>query len=165
MNNVSPEIKVTPAGPERLDDIKPLWQALLDHHAFIAPETGIVRPMEESWSRRRACYEAWLKEEGSFLLLAQIEDRLVGYAFVRIGPAPATWQTADRIAELETLSILPRFRNRGVGKVLMEEVYSRLKQAGFRELMATVVSTNTGAIRFYESQGFNPRTVTLWRHL
>ena len=47
------------------------------------PDFGSVRADDESWGRRRAQYERWLADEGSFALLARRDGRAIGYAFVR----------------------------------------------------------------------------------
>ncbi len=47
----------------------------------------------------------------------------VGYAFVTVGPGYASWATGDRLAELETLSVLPEHRGSGLGAALLDTVY------------------------------------------
>jgi ribosomal protein S18 acetylase RimI-like enzyme len=78
----------------------------------------------------------------------------VGYAFVTIGPGYASWDTGDRLAELETLSVLPWHRGDGIGSALLDVVWARLSESGVRDLVITTAETNIDSRRFYERHGF-----------
>lgn len=140
-----------------LDALEPLWNALQDHHAEIAPAFGPGTPKRtpaDSWRIRRGKYERWLEDPDTFFAIAELEGEPVGYAFVTIGPALASLETGERIAELETLSVLPERRGAGVGEALIEAVWDRLAALGVDELQITTTVTNVDAHRFYERQGF-----------
>jgi len=154
------DVQIFRAGRERLDEIGPLWKALHTYHASVASQLGEMRPLDESWFRRRANYETWLNETGAFMLIAEKDNKPVGYAFIHLKEGSVTWQTADCVAELETLSVLPEFRNLGIGSALMKAIYSELRTEGARELSVSVVSTNVKAIHFYERQGLIPKLVS-----
>jgi GNAT superfamily N-acetyltransferase len=139
-----------------LELLEPLWGALQEHHAAVLPKlaSGLpARSAAESWPRRRARYEAWLADGESFFLLAEHEGRAVGYAFVTVGPALAGWVTG-RLAELETLSVLPGWRGGGVGTRLLDAVWERLAERGIEEMTITATVGNAGSHRFYERHGF-----------
>jgi ribosomal protein S18 acetylase RimI-like enzyme len=55
------------------------------------------------------------------VLVAQDGRRAVGYALVHMRGAEETWATGERIAELETLTVLPG--SRGLGRALVNEAY------------------------------------------
>ena len=102
--------RIVRAGLERVDDLRPLWQSLHAHHAEVAPQLaalGGVRTPAESWGRRRALYEDWLSEPDAFALIAEADSVPVGYALVHMRGPEETWSTPDRIAEIETLTVLP----------------------------------------------------------
>jgi ribosomal protein S18 acetylase RimI-like enzyme len=61
-----------------------------------------------------------------------------------------TWATKERIAELETLTVLPGHRGRGIGRALVEGVHRRLDSIGVSEIAVSVISSNREAVRFYE---------------
>ena len=148
----------------RLDEgdielVEPLWNALREHHASVAPELGPPRPRGESWLRRRAEYEGWLRTAG-FMLVAECSDELVGYAMVHLRDGSATWPLSEHAGELETLSVLPEHRGKGVGSLLLDAVRSQLNALGATELSLHVVASSDDARRFYERHGFT--TVTLW---
>jgi GNAT superfamily N-acetyltransferase len=142
---------------ERLDAVEPLWNALQEHHSKLIPNLGGSAPKREladSWRRRRAKYERWLQDPESFFVVAEDGDRPIGYAFVTVGSGYAAWQTGDRLAELETLSVIPERRGDGVGTALLESVWERLAEIGVEDLAITAAKTNIDSHRFYERHGF-----------
>ncbi len=151
---------VVPAGLERLDALGPLWKALQAHHASVAPQFGPIRPPEESWARRRHLYEAWLEAGEAFVLIAEEHGDPIGYAFVHLGRGSATWATADCVAELETLSVLPDARGRGVGGALMAAMLTELRRRNVADWRVGVVATNHDAVHFYERYGVVPTMVS-----
>jgi hypothetical protein len=89
-------IIVVRAGSERIGDLQPLWESLHEHHAAVAPhltDLGPVRSPRDSWEVRRELYEEWLAEPDAFVLIAQDDQRAVGYAVIHMrGRRPLTSQ-------------------------------------------------------------------------
>lgn len=142
----------------QLHAVEPLWNALQQHHSKLTPNLGGSAPkreLEESWRRRRAKYERWLEDPETFFVIAESRDRPIGYAFVTVGSGYAAWQTGDRLAELETLSVLPEHRGAGVGTALLESVWERLVEMGVEDLAITAAKSNLDSHRFYERHGFD----------
>ncbi|MBC5825066.1 MAG: GNAT family N-acetyltransferase [Candidatus Eremiobacteraeota bacterium] len=154
------KIRIVRAGLERLDDVEPLWRALRDHHADIAATLVPVRSAEESWRRRRAEYTEWLSDSSATILFAE-EDAPVGYLMLHMMPGPPSWAIGDRIAEVETLSILPAARDHGVGKLLMAAARREARERGATTLSVALLHTNEGARRFYEREGFHSFYLTM----
>jgi GNAT superfamily N-acetyltransferase len=154
-------IEITRGRDELLDEIRPLWLALRDHHHGVAPDFGPVRADDDSWARRRAQYERWLADERSFFLLARSDGDTVGYAFVRTEPVESpTWQKDGVGCVLETLSLLPDARGSGLGAQLVELVREEVARQGYRQLTLTAVASNLRSIAFYEREGFTPAFLT-----
>ena len=112
------DLAIVRVGPERLDDLEPLWTELSRHHAKVAPELtriGPLRASTDSWRIRRELYEAWLAERGSFALLAEHDRRPVGYAVVHLRGPEETLAT-EQIGVLESLSVLAGERGRGIAR-------------------------------------------------
>jgi GNAT superfamily N-acetyltransferase len=161
------DVTITRAGSERIDDLEPLWAALQQHHAFVAPTlAGLpARSVQDSWRRRRAKYEAWLSEPDAFVLLAERFGQEVGYALVTVGEPYQGWGSAERVAQVETLAVLDAERGRGLGTQLMDAVERELAQAGIHELRLAVVPPNSDALRFYARRGLEPVAVTFFGRL
>jgi GNAT superfamily N-acetyltransferase len=156
------DVEITRGGIELLDQIRPLWLALRNHHNKIAPDLGPIREDDESWRRRRAQYEAWLADPRAFFLLARRQHRAVGYAFVRVEALGSpTWAGDGDAADLETLSLLPEARGTGVGARLIALVREEVERQGYAQLSLTAVATNHDALRFYEREGFTPTFIVL----
>jgi ribosomal protein S18 acetylase RimI-like enzyme len=135
-----------------IDAVRPLWLDLLEHHRSVTPQMTVRAP-EDSWQRRRAEYERWLADPGSFAVLAEQDGEPLGYALVHVTDGDDTWDTGDRLAELESLSVAPAARGRGVGTALLDAVDEELERLGVTDLFLGVVASNTDAVRFYERRG------------
>jgi GNAT superfamily N-acetyltransferase len=145
-----------------LDELELLWNALQEHHSSILPSLGDGAPsrdLDGAWRRRRAKYEAWLDAPDTFFVVAETGGAPVGYAFVTVGAGYASWATGDRLAELETLSVLPEHRGTGLGAALLDAVWERLDRPGVDEMAITTAVANVDSHRFYERNGFQQRFV------
>jgi GNAT superfamily N-acetyltransferase len=109
---------------------------------------------------RRELYEEWLSEPHAFVLLAEVEGEPIGYALVHLRGPEETWETGERIGVLETLTVQPDERGRGIGSALFECIYAELRRLGVTELQVAVISKNAAALRFYERHGLLPFTVS-----
>jgi ribosomal protein S18 acetylase RimI-like enzyme len=147
-------------GAEVIDELRPLWLAMVHHHATVAPELGPVRDDEDSWARRRAHYERQLARPGAFVLLARTGGRAVGYALVTIEDASPTWSDPESWAEIDSLSVLPDARGEGLGQRLLDRVQA---EVGDMELRLYAVADNADALRFYEREGFETFIVVMRR--
>jgi ribosomal protein S18 acetylase RimI-like enzyme len=124
---------------------------------------------EPSWRARRAMYERLLAEpHGSFLLLAERGEDLVGYAMVAVEPVDGswlqdTWRTGPLFAEIETMAVTAAARGQGAGGRLLERIDEELGRAGIRDVLVGAFAANAGAIRLYERHGFRPAWTYLTR--
>jgi ribosomal protein S18 acetylase RimI-like enzyme len=156
------------AGPDAIDRVAPLWLALHQHHRAVGGERlGPYVDDERSWAARRELYAAVLAK-GGFLLLAERDAELIGYAAVAVSPAgetltPDTWATGDRLAEVETLYVVPGARGDGVGSALLDRIDAELAAAGVDDVMIGAIVTNVDAIRLYERRGFRPAWLYMLR--
>lgn len=145
---------------EELAALEPVWNALQAHHVEVTPDLGSRTPkraLADSWRIRRSKYERWLGDPDTFFVVAETDGEPVGYAFVTIGLPYAGWATGDRLAELETLSVLADRRGEGVGAALIGAAWKRLAEIGVDDMAITTTVTNVDAQRFYEREGFSQR--------
>jgi len=149
---------------QRLDELEPLWAALYQHQASLTAHLDDrARPLAESWRSRRALEQQWLEEApDSFVLGAELDGRLAGYAFVRIldEEVAVSWSVSSPHADLTTLSVLPELRGRGIGGMLMKAVHDELRRLGVGDLTIGVITTNSDAMRLYEREGAVPFLTT-----
>ena len=94
-----------------------------------------------------------------WLLIAERDGSPVGFAFFRVCEGDLSFETDERMGELEALSVEPELRRWGVGSLLMEGVEQRLTAADIEFIGLAVVSGNADALRFYERWGIVPSQV------
>jgi ribosomal protein S18 acetylase RimI-like enzyme len=149
------------ADPARLDDVAPLWKAMVEHHRVLTAGELPVRSPDEAWRRRRLEYDAWLSGGRAWLLLAVDEaspqQAPDGYAVVRLAESGSTWDLGEAVGDLESLAVAAHARGRGIGTKLIAAARELLRERGVDYWSVTVAAGNAGAIRLYEREGFGPR--------
>ena len=81
-----------------------------------------------------------LAKPDTLLLVATVDDAVVGYGFAHVVPVgktwiPDTWATATRIGEIESLSVLPQYRGGGLGSELLRRLEEHLAEQGMPDLI------------------------------
>jgi GNAT superfamily N-acetyltransferase len=133
-----------------------------EYHASVVGEARDVAPFrgaDDSWRRRRSDYERWMHAGDAWLLIAEREGSPVGFAFFRVRESDWSFETNERMGELEALSVEPELRRWGIGSLLMEEVDRRLAAAGVAFIALAVIAGNDDALRFYRRWGIVPSHV------
>jgi ribosomal protein S18 acetylase RimI-like enzyme len=74
-----------------------------------------------------------------------------------------TWITGERIAELESISVLPEHRGAGIGSALFGALDRELEARGIEDVVIGALPGNEGAIRMYERRGYRPTWLYLSR--
>jgi ribosomal protein S18 acetylase RimI-like enzyme len=155
-------------GVADLELVEPLWVAVHAQHQQAMPELRPYVSDVTTWRERRSLYDRLFAEHDPILLFGRHEERLAGYALGYTMPASATWladtwSTGERIGEVESLSVLPEYRGRGLGSRLLEELHEGLRQQGARDLILGALAGNTDAIRLYRRHGYRPTWLYLSR--
>jgi len=148
-------ITIEQLDPVDIDEIAPLWDALLDHVAALPEALVPVRPSDESWElERKEMLEALAGD--AFTLVARRGGEAVGYLFVRLeGPDPV-WYTGATHAELAHLCVAEDKRGNGVGSALMDAMDAELERRGVEDVEIGVDAGNDMAVRLYEGRGYRP---------
>jgi ribosomal protein S18 acetylase RimI-like enzyme len=141
--------------------LEPLWVGVHHRHAEAMPELAPYVDDRQTWAARSALYAELLGKPDTILLLATADGELVGYGLAHVMPArdtwvADTWQTGDRIGEIESLAVLPSHRGHGIGTQLLTGLESELQAIGVRDLIIGVLPGNEAAIRLYQRHGFRP---------
>jgi ribosomal protein S18 acetylase RimI-like enzyme len=162
----APEVRVATAADLHL--VEPLWIAVHHRHAETMPELAPFVGDDESWAVRKALYEELLVKPDTLLLLAFDGSAAIGYGLAHVMAVedswiPDTWQTGQRIGEVESLSVLPEYRGSGLGSVLLDRLEAHLRARGARDLILGVLPGNDDAIRLYQRRGYQPTWLYLSR--
>jgi ribosomal protein S18 acetylase RimI-like enzyme len=144
-----------------LDSLAPLWIAVHHRHVETMPELGPYVSDDETWHQRRKLYVELLAKPDTLLLLASVADELIGYGLAHVMAVsetwiPDTWQTGERIGEIESLSVLPAYRGSGLGSQLVDRLETHLRDRGVDDFVLGALPGNRDAIRLYERRGYRP---------
>jgi ribosomal protein S18 acetylase RimI-like enzyme len=151
-----------------ISSLEPLWVAVHHVHRASMPELAPYVSDEETWREHRALYAELFRKPETFLFLARARGELVGYALGHVlGSAESwwsdTWQTRERVGELESISVLPDHRGAGIGSALLDAVEAEFARIGVDDQVIGVLPGNVEAIRLYERRGFRPTWLYLSR--
>lgn len=83
------------------------------------------------------------------VFVAEADGHVIGYAMTGL----ARERVRQYEGELYGIYILPEYHGRGIGRRLMTEAASHLRQQGLTSLFVVVFGQNTAARRFYETLG------------
>jgi ribosomal protein S18 acetylase RimI-like enzyme len=148
--------------------LEPLWVSVHHHHAEVMPDLAPYVDDRQTWAVRSQLYAELLAKPDTVLLLASADGAVIGYGLAHVSPAGGTWvadtwQTGDRIGEIESLAVQPGYRGQGIGSRLLTALTAELATAGVRDLVLGVLPANDAAIRLYQRQGFRPTWTYLSR--
>ncbi len=115
---------------------------MADLDAVVAIEQAVF---PAPWTRRM--FEESLCGPGAAFVVAHIDQRIVGYALVRI--------IADE-AELLTIAVALNAQRQGIGDRLMQWVIAQAQAARATMLYLEVRVSNAAAQRLYQRCGFAP---------
>jgi GNAT superfamily N-acetyltransferase len=151
-----------------IPSLEPLWVAVHRVHEASMPELSPYVTEAETWRERRALYERIFLDPETFVFLARIGGELVGYALGRVTRPEEdwwsdTWRIRGRVGELESVSVLPAQRGRGVGTALMDAVDAEFARLGIHDQILGALPGNVDALRVYERRGFRPTWIYLSR--
>jgi [ribosomal protein S18]-alanine N-acetyltransferase len=99
----------------------------------------------------RSEFRFLLTSSRTIRIVAEDDAFLAGFAIVQTGRL-----RGRRIDHLVTIDVAPAFRRHGIGRMLMDEILTRLITAGADLLRLEVAVNNAEALAFYSNLGFDP---------
>jgi len=141
---------------------------MADIDGLVASITGLFaedsvrdRLRNPAWPQAHAADDETenLAQPDMLVLLAERDGFVIGHLTGGFYAASAMW-TAPR-AHLISMHVMAECRGQHVGAQLVEHFRSWAKEKGAVQLRVTAYTANTGAIRFYQRQGFAPLETTL----
>ncbi len=133
---------------EQMDSIKPLWEALNEHHE--AKSIHFKKRFQNfSFENRK---EALLNKEKLYILTAKDKEKLIGYCISA---------KTDQEGEIESLYVEPEYRKSGIGKQFMRDSIYWLEKENVDEIFIKVAAGNEQVVDFYRNYGFEISTLKL----
>jgi GNAT superfamily N-acetyltransferase len=131
---------------------------------LFAEDAGTRDPtLSQDWPRLHAAdsYRAAFDDELKLVLVADDGGSVVGHLLGSLGEASDI--RPIRVATLVSMYVMPTHRSAGAGAKLVAAFREWAGAAGADRLAVSAYAANDGAIRFYQRQGFLPRTLLLER--
>lgn len=115
-------------------------------HLFQKPR-GPVREHDYYWGL--------IADENVGLFVAEVDEMLVGFVQAVIRGAPEIPVLVPRrYAVVDSIGVKSEFRNRGIGRMLMDTVHEWAIARGVTSVELNVYEFNKAAIAFYRSLGY-----------
>lgn len=109
----------------------------------IAPCADIEKTVLDSWSEAQLTEE--FENENAYNFTAELNGEICGFSSFHL--------ICDE-ASLNTISVKEGFRNKGIGRQLLQLCIKQLTQNGAEKIFLEVRSLNSSAIALYKSLGF-----------
>jgi GNAT superfamily N-acetyltransferase len=129
------------------------WRAA---YADLLPPQVLARATEERARAEWAAAVTAPPSPGHRVLVAQEQDRVVGFA--AFGPAEPAGEgdPATGAGEIHTLLVEPRWGRRGHGSRLLAAIVDHLRADGAGRALVWVAAGDVASARFYASAGWEP---------
>ena len=152
------DITIRPADAGDRDSVR----ALYEHK--ITAEVSYDSDVKADWADSQEAeelYEKIITQDGKIGFLAQTNEDIVG--LVVIFKANISVHESQ-YWKVQSISVAPEYRTKGVGTMLMEHAMAYMKEQGGERVVLEVASDNP-AVNFYEKLGFTDLSKLLERKL
>jgi ribosomal protein S18 acetylase RimI-like enzyme len=154
------EITIRQAQPEEADAL-----AELHYAAWKAGYQGVMPDEVMQSLKLDEFYPRWryrLSPAGAAHRILVAEQRGVLAGFITFGSGRESMQLPDAYHEIYTLYVHPSAWHQGIGRRLMNSVFSKLHQEGVEGCFLWVLKTNHAARMFYERMGMKLHEQERW---
>ncbi|MFE6622224.1 GNAT family N-acetyltransferase [Streptomyces sp. NPDC057740] len=130
--------------------------------ALFAEDAGTRDPsINVDWPREHGPqrFAAGIADPNRLLLVADRDGDVLAHLTGVVGEAST--MKPVKVATLVSMYVRPEYRGDRIGGRLIGEFLAWARAAGAGQAEVTAYSSNTGAIRFYERNGFTSQSVTL----
>jgi ribosomal protein S18 acetylase RimI-like enzyme len=100
-------------------------------------------------------FQQSIKSDNSATIIAEIDDKIVGYASVEVREQPAFYKIKE-IGSISALMVAEKYRRRGIGSRVMEEAKRYFRRHGVKYYTFFTAVANEPAIRLYKKLGITP---------
>jgi ribosomal protein S18 acetylase RimI-like enzyme len=157
------DVEIRAATDDDFEAMVELDQASAEHHAAIDPVAWEVpdRAGSAEFLRRRRA-----EDPGRETLVATVEGRVVGMVEIAIVTPGLPGGAMRRVPSADVgIAVLPQFRNRGIGKQLMQAAETWAREHGAERMILDLSAANEGARRLYKRLGYEVYGLQMRRSL
>lgn len=132
-------------------DLKEFARLRFEAHKYSAQFDRDVVVSDDTLSRLEELTKKEFEDPRIVYLVARERDRMIGIGILSLAVG------VDKSAFLGELFVEEKYRGRGVGRKLLDEVIKVVKNRGFKNLELTVATNNKAAQKLYLELGFKPK--------
>lgn len=103
-----------------------------------------------------------LNDSSSLCLIAEDEGKRIGY--LAAGPKEIDYRKS-KYFEIQNMGVVPGYRSKGIGKLLMEKCFEWARVQGFQKAFVNAYIKNQEAAHFYKKNGFEEIDISLERNI
>lgn len=146
------DVKIRQAVPDDYNDLLPLFDQIDSLHRENLPE---IFKKPEGSPRGKQYYLDLLSQEDLSFIIAEENDRLIGFAHIVIRDTPSIEVLVQRrYAVIDSTVVDIEHQGKGVGRELMEAAQNWASSRGAESVELNVYEFNKGAIAFYKGLGY-----------
>lgn len=109
---------------------------------------------EDGWQFIEPFIDTRFDEENSGVIVAVIENEIVGFAVVQyIVKQESPFYKERRYFHIEEFGVEEKYRRKGIGTAIIDFAKEDAKKHGFQRIELDMWEFNDGALAFYESAG------------
>jgi GNAT superfamily N-acetyltransferase len=150
---IATELVIRPVTPDDLEVLIDIYLDTAIHHAAIDPEVWRVPTREEVAERLRPRVHG--RGATSEYVMAVVDGEMAGSGSVHLEDPPTAGNMLRGVPTAEFgVSVLERFRGRGIGRALIEHLEAWAADHGAERMILNVSAANAGAIRLYHELGY-----------
>ena len=141
-------MEITQLEESNLLEIKPLWEQLNEFHKQKSHSFKNYYARFTFEERMKSIHE----KESFAVFIAKHDEEIVGYTIV---------SCEKDLGEIDSIFIIPKLRNSGLGKELIEKAEEWLSEQNAKRTVISVSDGNEAVLPFYQSLGYLPRLTIL----
>ena len=136
-----------------------------DYKTFLEDFYGLIVKLEcgRHFDENHSQHVDWLErrirhllEFGKAICLYDADAKPVGFIFIEFDPGLSNVRCFGKKAVIKMFGLLPEYRSKNMGVVLLDECERYLKSEKCECLYVDTYAGNSGAIRYYVNHGFVP---------
>ncbi len=151
-------MKIIPARPEHIAEIVQQWKGFMDFHNELNP----------FHSRREDAHKSWeiflrksMDSELSLALVCVDHDNVIAFSLAHVKTNPPILKH-DNFGFISDFSVKPEHRRKGIGELMLSEIYNWLETQGIKRVELRVEPKNNIGYSFWRKHGFKEHVHTLY---
>ncbi|MGB9936483.1 MAG: GNAT family N-acetyltransferase [Methanobacterium sp.] len=139
------------ANKEDFDSITNLWQEMMDFHIERSDLYHITHDAKEIYSD----YLTYVLKSPEYVTLVfEANNKIKGYLMATESSDPPIYR--DKVGLILELTISEKYRNKGIGETLVDEIEKYFINKGIKRMECMVSDFNEISKRFWFKNGYSP---------